>query len=70
MSKIVTLLFNTDNKYESPFSEKIRFVGYKTFRMKKIKVLKPEQYTVVKGIVSITDPALSMGTGDKVFIEV
>lgn len=68
MGKFVGLLYNKDNKYENPFNERILFVGYKTYKMKKIKVLKTDQYTIKKNIVSLIN--VSLGTGDKVFIEV
>lgn len=68
MSKFVGLLFNKENVYENPFTDKIKFVGYKTHKMKRIKVLKEGQFEIKKNKVSLKD--ISLGTGDKVYIEV
>ena len=67
---IASLPFDKSNMYENPFKGKVSKVGYKTYRMKRIKVLKADQYIIVKNVVNITDANISMGTGDKIFIEV
>ena len=66
---IAEIPFNTDNKYENPFNDPVKFVGYKTYKMKKIKLLKEDQYAIHKNVVSIIDKGISMGTSDKIFIE-
>ena len=70
MSSIAGIPFRADNRYENPFNSSVKFVGYKTYKMKRIKVLKSQQYKVENNIVTILDKDIKIGTGDKVFIEV
>lgn len=70
MSNIAGIPYDRSNKYINPFNGKVVAVGYKTSRMKKIKILKPDQYKISKGDLYITDLSIKWGTGDMIYIEV